>query len=62
VSGEEIGATLGAELMTVGQRRGVLPARDGERVSSPSRLHAGRVEVGRLEDILINEIASTRRR
>jgi tRNA-specific 2-thiouridylase len=58
VSGEEIGATQGAELMTVGQRRGVLPARDGERrFVSKVDLEAGRVEVGRLEDILINEIA-----
>jgi tRNA-specific 2-thiouridylase len=31
VSGEEIGATESAELMTVGQRRGVRPARDGGR-------------------------------
>jgi len=58
VSGEEIGATQGAELMTVGQRRGVLPARDGERrFVSKVDLRAGRVEVGRLEDILVNEIA-----
>ncbi len=57
VSGEEIGTTLGAELMTVGQRRGVLPARDGERrFVSKVDLAGGRVEVGRLEDILINEI------
>jgi tRNA-specific 2-thiouridylase len=58
VSGEEIGATASAELMTVGQRRGVLPARDGERrFVSKVDLDAGRVEVGRLEDILVNEIA-----
>jgi tRNA-specific 2-thiouridylase len=58
VSGEEIGTTLGAELMTVGQRRGVLPARDGERrFVSKVDLDAGRVEVGRLEDVLISEIA-----
>jgi tRNA-specific 2-thiouridylase len=58
VSGEEIGTTRNAELMTVGQRRGVLPARDGERrFVSKVDLSAGRVEVGRLEDILINEIA-----
>ena len=29
-SGEELGRTEGAELMTVGQRRGVLPERDGD--------------------------------
>jgi tRNA-specific 2-thiouridylase len=58
VSGEAIGTTRGAELMTVGQRRGVLPARDGERrFVAKVDLAAGRVEVGRLEDILINEIA-----
>ncbi len=58
VSGEEIGATTSAELMTVGQRRGVLPARDGERrFVSKVDLEAGRVEVGRLEDILVDEIA-----
>jgi tRNA U34 2-thiouridine synthase MnmA/TrmU len=35
-----------------------LPARDGERrFVSKVDLEAGRVEVGRLEDILINEIA-----
>jgi tRNA-specific 2-thiouridylase len=58
VSGEQIGTTEGAELMTVGQRRGVLPARDGERrFVSKVDLAARRVEVGRLEDILIDEIA-----
>jgi tRNA-specific 2-thiouridylase len=57
VSGEAIGTTTGAELMTVGQRRGVLPARDGERrFVSKVDLAAGRVEVGRLEDILVDEI------
>jgi tRNA-specific 2-thiouridylase len=57
-SGEAIGTTQGAELMTVGQRRGVLPARDGERrFVAKVDLGARRVEVGRLEDILINEIA-----
>jgi len=58
VSGEEIGATESAELMTVGQRRGVRPARDGgRRFVATVDLGAGRVEVGRLEDILIDEIA-----
>jgi tRNA-uridine 2-sulfurtransferase len=57
-SGEAIGTTSTAQLMTVGQRRGVLPDRDGERrFVAHVDLAAGRVEVGRLEDILINEIA-----
>ena len=57
VSGEELGTTSGAELMTVGQRRGVLPDRDGERrFVAKVDLAAGRVEVGRLEDVLISEI------
>jgi tRNA-uridine 2-sulfurtransferase len=57
VSGEEIGSTEGAELMTIGQRRGVLPGRDGERrFVSRVDLDTGRVEVGRLEDIMIDEI------
>ncbi|MEO9180091.1 MAG: tRNA methyl transferase PRC-barrel domain-containing protein, partial [Acidimicrobiales bacterium] len=57
VSGEEIGETNAAELMTVGQRRGVLPGRDGERrFVSRVDLEHNRVEVGRLEDILISTI------
>ncbi|HEY5091731.1 MAG TPA: tRNA 2-thiouridine(34) synthase MnmA [Acidimicrobiales bacterium] len=57
-SGEELGRTESAELMTVGQRRGVLPARDGERrFVSRVDLANHRVEVGRLEDILIDAIA-----
>ena len=50
--------------MTVGQRRGVLPGRDGERrFVARVDLAARRVEVGRLEDILIEcDRASTRRR
>jgi tRNA-specific 2-thiouridylase len=56
-SGEEIGVTDAAELMTVGQRRGVLPGRDGER-RFVSRVDLARnvVEVGRLDDILISSI------
>lgn len=58
VSGEVVGSTTGAELMTVGQRRGVVPARDGERrFVAKVDLDARRVEVGRLEDILIETIA-----
>ena len=57
VSGEVVGETAAAELMTVGQRRGVLPGRDGEkryvaRVDIASRT----IEVGRLEDVLITVI------
>jgi tRNA U34 2-thiouridine synthase MnmA/TrmU len=43
--------------MTVGQRRGVLPERDGERrFVSRVDLANQRVEVGRLEDILVESI------
>jgi tRNA U34 2-thiouridine synthase MnmA/TrmU len=46
-----------AELMTVGQRRGVLPGRDGEkRYVSRVDLVAKRVEVGRLDEILISSL------
>jgi len=56
-TGEALGSTEVAELMTVGQRRGVTPARDGQRryvarVSIAER----RVEVGRLEEILSSTI------
>jgi tRNA-specific 2-thiouridylase len=57
LTGEELGETQAAELMTVGQRRGVLPGRDGEkRFVSKVDLTARRVEVGRLEEILISTI------
>lgn len=57
ISGDEIGVTEAAELMTVGQRRGVLPDRDGERrFVSRVDLVGHRVEVGRLDDILISSI------
>ena len=56
-SGEVLGETDAAELMTVGQRRGVLPGRDGERrfVASVD-VAAQRVEVGRLEDVVVDSI------
>jgi tRNA-specific 2-thiouridylase len=58
VSGEDIGVTEAAELMTVGQRRGVLPDRNGERrFVSRVDLERNVVEVGRLEDIMISSIA-----
>ena len=57
-SGEVLGRSDAAELMTVGQRRGVLPGRDGERrYVSRVDLAAGRVEVGRLEEILVSSFA-----
>jgi len=56
-SGEEVGATGAAELMTVGQRRGVLPGRDGaKRYVSKVDIGERRVEVGRLDDVLITTI------
>ncbi len=57
-TGEELGQSSAAELMTVGQRRGVLPARDGERrFVKRVDLVARRVEVGRLEEILVSTLA-----
>ncbi|HEY5112350.1 MAG TPA: tRNA 2-thiouridine(34) synthase MnmA [Acidimicrobiales bacterium] len=57
LTGDELGENHAAELMTVGQRRGVLPGRDGEkRYVSRIDLVAKRVEVGRLEEILISSI------
>jgi len=57
VTGEELGVNDAAELMTLGQRRGVLPGRDGEkRYVSRVDLVAKRVEVGRLNEILISSL------
>ena len=57
VTGEQLGQSAAAELMTVGQRRGVLPGRDGEkRYVSRVDLVNRRVEVGRLDEILITSI------
>jgi tRNA-specific 2-thiouridylase len=56
-SGEVLGTTETAELMTVGQRRGVVPGRDGEkRYVKRVDVAARRVEVGRLDEILISSI------
>jgi len=56
-TGEHLGETAAAELMTVGQRRGVTPGRDGEkRYVSRVDLRERRVEVGRLEDVLISQL------
>jgi tRNA-specific 2-thiouridylase len=57
VTGEQLGETAAAELMTIGQRRGVLPGRDGEkRYVAKVDIAAQRVEVGRLEEILVSTI------
>jgi tRNA-uridine 2-sulfurtransferase len=57
LSGEVLGESSAAELMTVGQRRGVLPGRDGERrYVSRIDLANHRVEVGLLDQILITHI------
>jgi tRNA-specific 2-thiouridylase len=57
LTGEELGQSTAAELMTVGQRRGVLPGRDGQkRYVARVDLAAQRVEVGRLEEILVSSI------
>ncbi len=56
-TGEALGESHAAELMTVGQRRGVLPGRDGEkRYVARVDLAAKRVEVGRLEEILVTSL------
>jgi tRNA-specific 2-thiouridylase len=57
-SGDVVGATATAELMTVGQRRGIMPDRDGERryvarVDLPAR----RVVVGRLDDVVVTRVS-----
>ena len=57
-SGDVVGHTDAAELMTVGQRRGVLPARDGaKRFVARVDLPARRVEVGRLEDVMVTSLS-----
>ena len=57
VSGEVVGETAAAELMTVGQRRGVVPGRDGEkRFVARVDVAAGVVEIGRLDDVVISHI------
>ncbi len=57
-TGDVLGAVEVAELMTVGQRRGVAPGRDGARryVASVD-LAAGRVEVGSLEQVMVTRVA-----
>lgn len=56
-TGEELGTTDTAQMWTVGQRRGVLPGRDGERrYVSRVDLRGQRIEVGRLDDVLVQSI------
>lgn len=56
-SGSVIGTTNAAELMTVGQRKGVLPDRHGEkRFVAKVELTSRKVHVGRLEDIVTDII------
>ena len=56
-SGEDLGTVEVAELVTVGQRRGVAPGRDGEkRYVTRVDLAQRRVEVGRLADVLVDEV------
>ncbi len=56
-TGDVLGEVGAAELVTVGQRRGVAPGRDGERrYVSAVDLAAGRVEVGRLDEVLVTRV------
>lgn len=56
-TGETLGDVEVAELVTVGQRRGVAPGRDGERrYVTRVDLSARRVEVGRLADVMVTEL------
>lgn len=56
-TGEHLGTTEAAELMTVGQRRGIAPDRDGERrFVRRVDLEARRVEVGRLSEVSVTSI------
>ncbi len=58
VSGEVVGETAAVQLMTVGQRRGVLPGRDGaKRYVSRVDVANATVEVGRLEDVLVSSLS-----
>jgi tRNA-uridine 2-sulfurtransferase len=56
-SGEVLGETNAAELMTVGQRRGITPSKDGEK-RYVTRVDLGQkvVTVGRLADIMTTEV------
>jgi tRNA-uridine 2-sulfurtransferase len=57
-TGDILGEVAGAELVTVGQRRGVTPGRDGEtRYVGRVDLDARRIEVGRREEVAITAVA-----
>jgi len=56
-TGDVVGHTDAAELMTVGQRRGIAPDREGhKRFVARVDLRARRVEVGRLEDVMVTSL------
>ena len=56
-TGDVLGHVDAAELVTVGQRRGVAPGRDGERrYVTNVDLAAGRVDVGRLEEVMVTQV------
>jgi tRNA-specific 2-thiouridylase len=57
-SGDVIGETDAAELMTVGQRRGVVPDRNGQkRYVASVNVRERRIEVGTLDEVLISRVA-----
>lgn len=56
-TGDDLGQVEVAELVTLGQRRGVAPGRDGEkRYVASVDLGARRIEVGRLEEVMIETL------
>jgi tRNA-specific 2-thiouridylase len=56
-SGEVIGRTDTAQLVTVGQRRGVTPGRDGvKRYVASVDVDSGRVEVGTLAEVMVDTL------
>ncbi len=57
-TGDVLGEVQAAELVTVGQRRGVVPGRDGEkRYVAKVDLTAQRIEVGRLDEVMVTRLA-----
>ena len=57
-TGDDLGGVDVAELVTLGQRRGVAPGRDGQkRYVAKVDLRAARVEVGRLDEVMIESLA-----
>jgi len=56
-TGDDLGEVEVAELVTLGQRRGVAPGRDGQkRYVARVDIEAQRVEVGRLEEVMIDSL------